>query len=138
MIITLIRMLTLLMFRTFLWGLITANFDQYNLLGGLVLSVIIPVGNYKNLKLKAILPSIIKLFIVPIQMLKETIDLMLIRDPEDVDATESKDENAVKGSRLATFIDVLVITATPMSLVTGVQDEQTWKTHTLRERGEQQ
>ena len=131
-------MLTLLMFRTFLWGLITANFDQYNLLGGLVLSVIIPVGNYKNLKLKAILPSIIKLCIVPIQMLKETIDLMLIRDPEDVDATESKDENAIKGSRLATFIDVLVITATPMSLVTGVQDEQTWKTHTLRERGEQQ
>ena len=138
MIITLIRMLTLLMFRTFLWGLITANFDQYNLLGGLVLSVIIPVGNYKNLKLKAILPSIIKLFIVPIQMLKETIDLMLIRDPEDVNATESKDENARKGSKLATFIDVLVITATPMSLVTGVQDEQTWKTHTLRERGEQQ
>ena len=138
MIINLIRLLTLLMFRTFLWGLITANFDQYNLLGGLVLSVIIPVGNYKNLKLKAILPSIIKLFIVPIQMLKETIDLMLIRDPEDVDATESKDENAIKGSRLATFIDVLVITATPMSLVTGVQDEQTWKTHTLRERGEQQ
>tara|TARA_B100001175_G_scaffold222165_1_gene189140 strand:+ start:68 stop:463 length:396 start_codon:yes stop_codon:yes gene_type:complete len=131
-------MLTLLMFRTFLWGLITANFDQYNLLGGLVLSVIIPVGNYKNLKLKAILPSIIKLCIVPIQMLKETIDLMLIRDPEDVDATESKDENAIQGSRLATFIDVLVITATPMSLVTGVQDEQTWKTHTLRERGEQQ
>ena len=138
MITTLIKLLTLLTFRTFLWGLITANFDQYNLLGGLVLSVIIPVGNYKNLKLKAILPSIIKLFIVPIQMLKETIDLMLIRDPEDVDATESKDENAIKGSRLATFIDVLVITATPMSLVTGVQDEQTWKTHTLRERGEQQ
>ena len=138
MITTLIKLLTLLTFRTFLWGLITANFDQYNLLGGLVLSVIIPVGNYKNLKLKAILPSIIKLCIVPIQMLKETIDLMLIRDPEDVDATESKDENAIKGSRLATFIDVLVITATPMSLVTGVQDEQTWKTHTLRERGEQQ
>jgi multisubunit Na+/H+ antiporter MnhE subunit len=126
------------MFRTFLWGLITANFDQYNLLGGLVLSVIIPAGNYRNLKLKAILPAIIKLFIVPIQMLKETIELMLIRDPEDIDATEDKDENARKGSKLATFIDVLVITATPMSLVTGIQDEQTWKTHTLRERGEQQ
>lgn len=126
------------MFRTFLWGLITANFDQYNLLGGLVLSVIIPVGNYRNLKLKAILPAIIKLFIVPIQMLKETIELMLIRDPEDIDATEDKDENARKGSKLATFIDVLVITATPMSLVTGIQDEETWKTHTLRERGEQQ
>ena len=138
MIITLIRLLTLLMFRTFLWGLITANFDQYNLLGGLVLSVIIPVGNYRNLKLKAILPAIIKLIIVPIQMLKETIELILIREPEDVDATEIKDENAIKGSKLATFIDVLVITATPMSLVTGIQDEQTWKTHTLRERGEQQ
>jgi multisubunit Na+/H+ antiporter MnhE subunit len=138
MIITLIQLLTLLIFRTFLWGLITANFDQYNLLGGLVLSVIIPVGNYKNLKLRAIMPSIIRLIKVPIQMINETIELMTIIDPVDVDAIEKKDKEAIKGSNLATFIDVLVITATPMSLVTGIEDEETWKTHTLKERGGQQ
>ena len=128
----------LLTFRTFLWGLITANFDYYNLLGGLVLSIIIPVGNYKKLKLRAIAPSIIRLIKVPIQMIKETIKLISIKDPEDVDTYECKDKNARKGSNLATFIDVLVITSTPMSLVTGIEDEQTWKTHTLKERGAQQ
>jgi hypothetical protein len=138
MIITLIQLLTLLTFRTLLWGLITANFDQYNLLGGLVLSIIIPVGNYKNLKLRAIVPSIIKLNKVPIQMIKETIELMLIINPIDIDAIENKDKEAIKGSNLATFIDVLVITATPMSLVTGIEDKNTWKTHTLKERGAQQ
>ena len=138
MITTLIKLLTLLTFKTFLWGLITANFDQYNLLGGLVLSIIIPVGNYKNLKLSAIVPSIIRLIKVPLQMIKETVELILIKDPEDVDTIESKDKNARKGSNLATFIDVLVITATPMSLVTGIEDEQAWKTHTLKERGAQQ
>jgi multisubunit Na+/H+ antiporter MnhE subunit len=138
MTLTLIRLLTLLIFRTFLWGLITANFDEYNLIGGLVLSIIIPVGNYKHLKLRAIVPSIIRLIKVPIQMIKETFELMLIKDPEDVNANEKKDKNARKGSNLATFIDVLVITATPMSLVTGIEDEKTWKTHTLKERGAEQ
>ena len=47
-------------------------------------------------------------------------------------------EASLPGSNLATFIEVLVITATPMSLVTGIEDEKTWKTHTLKERGAEQ
>ena len=133
-----IRLLTILIFRTFLWGLVTGNFQQYNLTGGLLLSIIIPIGNYKNLKLDAILPSIIRIIAVPLQLIKETIQLMLIYNPEDVHSEEEKNLFAQKGSKLATFIDVLVITATPMSLVTGSKDDRFWKTHTLKKTGKRQ
>ena len=135
---TVIRLLTILIFRTFLWGLVTGNFQQNNLIGGLFLSIIIPIGNYKNLKLEAILPSIIRIIAVPLQLIKETIQLMLIYNPEDVHSEEEKNLFAQKGSKLATFIDVLVITATPMSLVTGSKDNRFWKTHTLKETGKRQ
>lgn len=133
-----IRLLTILIFRTFLWGLITSNFQQYNLIGGLFLSIIIPIGNYKNLKLDAILPSIIRIIAVPLQLIKETMQLMLIYNPEDVHSEEEKNLFAQKGSKLATFIDVLVITATPMSLVTGSKDNRFWKTHKVKETGKRQ
>ena len=132
---SLIRLITILLFRTFLWGLITANFTEKNLIGGLVLSAIIPMGNYKNLRMEAILPSIYKLVLVPIQMVKETFQLMLILNPEDIFTTEFVDEQAKKGSKLAKFVDVLVITSTPMSLVTGSKSDEEWYTHSLRERG---
>ena len=132
---SLIRLITILLFRTFLWGLITANFTENNLIGGLVLSAIIPMGNYKNLRMEAILPSIYKLVLVPIQMVKETFQLMLILNPEDIYTTEFVDEQAQKGSKLAKFVDVLVITSTPMTLVTGSKSNEEWYTHSLRERG---
>ena len=121
-----------------LWGLVTGNFQEFNLIGGLTLSLIIPIGNYKNLKLNAILPSIIRIIKVPLQLVKETFQLMLIYNPEDVHAEEEKDLFAQRGSKLATFIDVLVITATPMSLVTGTKDSKFWNTHTLKEKGKRQ
>ena len=132
---SLIRLITILLFRTFLWGLITANFTENNLIGGIVLSAVIPMGNYKNLRMEAILPSIYKLVLVPIQMVKETFQLIFILNPEDVFTTEFVDEQAQKGSKLAKFVDVLVITSTPMSLVTGTKSNEEWYTHTLRERG---
>ena len=132
---SLIRLITILLFRTFLWGLITANFTENNLIGGLVLSAVIPMGNYKNLRMEAILPSIYKLVLVPIQMVKETFQLMLILNPEDIYTTQFVDEQAQKGSKLAKFVDVLVITSTPMSLVTGSKSNEEWYTHSLRERG---
>lgn len=132
---SLIRLILILLFRTFLWGLVTANFTESNLLGGLVLSAIIPKGNYKNLKMEAIIPSIYKMILVPIQMIKETIQLIFILHPEDVYTTGIVDEQAQKGSKLARFIDVLVITSTPMSLVTGIKSEKEWYTHRLKERG---
>ena len=135
---TIIRLLTIVIFRTFLWGLVTGNFQKYNLIGGLFLSIIIPIGNYKNLKLDAILPSIIRIIKVPLHLIKETIQLMVIYNPEDVHSEEEMNFFAQKGSKLATFIDVLVITATPMSLVTGSKDNRFWKTHTLKEPGNKQ
>ena len=132
---SLIRLILILLFRTFLWGLITANFTEMNLVGGLILSAVIPMGNYKNLKIEAILPSIYKLILVPIQMIKETFQLIFILRPEDVYTTEIVDEQAQKGSKLAKFIDVLVITSTPMSLVTGTKNEREWHIHTLKEEG---
>ena len=61
----------------------TANFTEMNLRGGLVLSAVIPMCNYKNLKMEAILPSVYKLVLVPLQMIKETFQLILILTPED-------------------------------------------------------
>jgi multisubunit Na+/H+ antiporter MnhE subunit len=133
-----IRLLTVLVFRTFLWGLVTDNFQRYNLIGGLLLSTIIPLGNYKILRMNAILPSIVRIVKLPLQLMKETIQLMLIYNPEDVHAETEKNLFAQKGSKLATFIDVLVITATPMSLVTGSKDSKYWTTHTLKEEGKRQ
>ena len=93
------------------------------------------MGNYKNLKMEAILPSVYKLILVPIQMIKETFQLIIILKPEDVYTTKIIDAQAQNGSRLAKFVDVLVITSTPMSLVTGTKNEKEWHTHTLKERG---
>ena len=132
---SLIRLILILLFRTFLWGLVTANFTEFNLVGGLVLSALIPMGNYKNLKMEAILPSIFKLVSVPIQMIKETFQLIFILDPVDVYTTENVSQQAQRGSKLAKFIDVLVITSTPMSLVTGIKNENEWYIHRLKERG---
>ena len=128
-----IRLIIILLFRTFLWGLVTGNFGEYNLIGGLVLSAIIPIGDYKNLKLVAIFPSLIRIVRLPFQLIKETIQLMLIFKPLDQYTETERDLNAQKGSKSAAFIDVLVITATAMSLVTGSKDERFWETHTLNE-----
>ena len=91
---SLIRLILILLFRTFLWGLMTANFTEMNLIGGLVLSAVIPMGNYKNLKMEAIIPSVYKLILVPIQMIRETFQLILILKPEDVYTTQIVDAHA--------------------------------------------
>ena len=93
------------------------------------------MGNYKNLKMEAILPSIFKLVLVPIQMIKETFQLIFILNPVDVYTTENVSQQAQRGSKLARFIDVLAITSTPMSLVTGIRNKKQWNTHTLKEIG---
>jgi multisubunit Na+/H+ antiporter MnhE subunit len=131
----LLRFLTILLFRTFLWGLVTGNFGENNMIGGLVLSAIIPMGDYKKLKFIAIIPSISKIIKLPIQLIKESCQLMLIQNPIDIHIEKRKNRFARQGSKIAKFVDVLVITATPMSLVTGSQDENNWSIHTVKERG---
>ena len=71
-------------------------------------------------------------------MIKETFELIFITKPKDVFTTETVNLNAQNGSDLATFVDVLVITATPMSLVTGKVNHEKWETHTLIQGGNNQ
>lgn len=133
---SLIKLIIVLGFRTFLWGLITANFTNTNLIGGLILSAIIPLNDYKNLKLRAITPSILKILFIPIQITKETVELIKMSKPRDKFVYQIKSDEAMQGSRIAKFLDVLLITLTPMTLITG-EDNNRWRIHTL-ERGGQQ
>jgi len=127
---SLIKLLAILGFRTFLWGLVTGDFTHINLLGGLMLSAVIPINDYKNLKLRAIIPSIFKILLMPIQMIKETIDIISISKPRDKFVYQVKSKETMQGSKLASFLDVLLITLTPMTLVTG-EDKNHWRIHTL-------
>ena len=130
---SLIKLVMILGFRTLIWGLITANFTNVNLIGGLVLSLIIPLNDYKKLKLRAIIPTVIKILFIPIQMIKETIEIMKMSKPNDKFIYQMKSSESIQGSKLATFFDVLLITLTPMTLVTGEHDDQ-WRIHTLEGR----
>ena len=133
---SLIKLIIVLGFRTFLWGLITANFTNTNLIGGLILSAIIPLHDYKNLKSRAIIPSILKILFIPIQMTKETVELMKMSKPRDKFVYQIKSDEAMQGSRIAKFLDVLLITLTPMTLITG-EDNNRWRIHTLERGGKQ-
>jgi multisubunit Na+/H+ antiporter MnhE subunit len=133
---SLIKLIIVLGFRTFTWGLITANFTNNNLMGGLLLSAIIPLNDYKNLKLKAIIPSILKILLIPMQMTKETVELIRMSKPRDKFVYQMKSVEAMQGSKIAKFLDVLLITITPMTLVTG-EDNNRWRIHTLESGGQQ-
>lgn len=133
---SLIKLIIVLGFRTFTWGLITANFTNNNLMGGLLLSAIIPLNDYKNLKLKAIIPSILKILLIPMQMTKETVELITMSKPRDKFVYQMKSVEVMQGSKIAKFLDVLLITLTPMTLVTG-EDNNRWRIHTLESGGQQ-
>ena len=133
---SLIKLIVVISFRTFLWGLVTGNFTNTNIIGGIVLSIIIPLNDYKNLRLASILPSIIKTISLPYQIIKETIELILITKPKDKYIKQDKNPQGLRGSKLATFLDVLVITSTPMTIVIGEQGDQ-WRIHTLTRGSEE-
>ena len=130
---SLMQLIVILGFRTIIWGLVTANFTNANLIGGLILSLIIPLNDYKKLKLRAFIPTTIKILYMPIQMIKETIEIMKMSKPNDKFIYQLKSNESIQGSKLATFFDVLLITLTPMTLVTGEHNDQ-WRIHTLEGR----
>ena len=66
-------------------------------------------------------------------MIKETIEIMKMSKPNDKFIYQMKSSESIQGSKLATFFDVLLITLTPMTLVTGEHDDQ-WRIHTLEGR----
>ena len=133
---SLIKLIVVISFRTFLWGLLTGNFTNINIITGIVLSIIIPLNDYKNLRLVSIIPSILKTISLPYQMIKETIQIILLTKPKEVYVKEDKNLQGIRGSKLATFLDVLIITSTPMTIVIGEEGDQ-WRIHTLVKRSEQ-
>ena len=133
---SLIKLIVVISFRTFLWGLLTGNFTNINIITGIVLSIIIPLNDYKNLRLVSIIPSIFKTISLPYQMIKETIQIILLTKPKEVYVKEDKNLQGIRGSKLATFLDVLIITSTPMTIVIGEEGDQ-WRIHTLVKRSEQ-
>lgn len=133
---SLIKLIVVISFRTFLWGLLTGNFTNINIITGIVLSIIIPLNDYKNLRLVSIIPSIFKTISLPYQMIKETIQIILLTKPKEVYVKEDKNLQGIRGSKLATFLDVLIITSTPMTIVIGEEGDQ-WRIHTLAKRSEQ-
>ena len=133
---SLIKLIVVISFRTFLWALLTGNFTNINIITGIVLSIIIPLNDYKNLRLVSIIPSIFKTISLPYQMIKETIQIILLTKPKEVYVKEDKNLQGIRGSKLATFLDVLIITSTPMTIVIGEEGDQ-WRIHTLVKRSEQ-
>ena len=133
---SLIKLIVVISFRTFLWALLTGNFTNINIITGIVLSIIIPLNDYKNLRLVSIIPSIFKTISLPYQMIKETIQIILLTKPKEVYVKEDKNLQGMRGSKLATFLDVLIITSTPMTIVIGEEGDQ-WRIHTLVKRSEQ-
>ena len=133
---SLIKLIVVISFRTFLWGLLTGNFTNINIITGIILSIIIPLNDYKNLRLVSIIPSIFKTISLPYQMIKETIQIILLTKPKEVYVKEDKNLQGIRGSKLATFLDVLIITSTPMTIVIGEEGDQ-WRIHTLVKRSEQ-
>ena len=132
---SLIKLIVVISFRTFLWGLLTGNFTNINIITGIVLSITIPLNDYKNLRLVSIIPSIFKTISLPYQMIKETIQIILLKKPKEVYVKEDKNLQGLRGSKLATFLDVLIITSTPMTIVIGEEGDQ-WRVHTLAKRSE--
>ena len=127
-----IKYLITIVFRTFVWTLITSNFSYLNILIGLVISSIIPVGKFEKIDLFLVINQIfVTLMIIP-QSLFETLKLILIRKPRDL-FIEQKSVVSSNGSQFINFIDLLRITITPLSLVTRRIDNESWRVHIIKE-----
>jgi len=103
-----------------------------NILIGLVISSVIPVGKFYNIDLYLVINQIfITLKIIP-QSLIETFKLILIKNPSDSFIVQ-KSVVSSNGSQFINFIDLLRITITPLSLVTRRMDNKSWRVHIIQE-----
>lgn len=123
------RICLVLVFRLSIWCLLTSNLSLSNILFGTVVAILIPFGNFRKLKLNALIPEILLTLRLPFDMLKESIQLMLISDPVDKFVEEPVSTRARSGSKYAEFLDLFRITFTPMSLVTQRKNDDEWRVH---------
>ena len=126
-----IRLTLVLFFRIICWCLVTSSLEVSNLLIGLVFCSLIPFGDFRKLKVRVLIPEILLICRLPYDMLKESIQLISIKDPVDNFRQEPMSKRAINGSKLAEFFDIFRITFTPMSLVTRRDDSDTWRVHVV-------
>ena len=131
---TLIRLFLVLGFRVGFWTLITSNFEFSNILIGLLIACVIPLGSFKAVKIRSLLSSLIFAVKIVPNMLIETWQIIRIKHPKDaymmVPMCTSCRRN---GSRFAQFMQVIYITSTPMSIVVGHDEKEHWRVHTVRD-----
>ena len=124
-----LRICLVLLFRLTVWCLLTGSLSTTNISLGIVVCVLIPFGDFRRLKLNALIPEILLTLRLPFDMLKESVQLMLIADPTDNFVEEAVSDGARSGSQYAEFLDLFRITFTPMSLVTRKESSDFWRVH---------
>jgi len=126
-----IRLSLVLFFRIICWCLVTSSLEVSNLLIGFFICLLIPFGDFRKLKVRALIPEILLICWLPYDMLKESLQLISIKDPVDTFRQEPMSQRAINGSKLAEFFDIFRITFTPMSIVTRRDDFDTWRVHVV-------
>ena len=137
MIANFFRLVLVVAFRIGFWVLITSNFEITNLILGFVIAIVIPLGSYKSLMIKALIPSLLTILKIFPSLFAETWQILRIRRPIDIFKKQSMCLNTLQGSRLAQFIQVIAITSTPMSIVTGQYDDENWMVHIVGDKKDQ-
>ena len=131
------RLVLVVAFRIGFWVLITSNFEITNLILGFVIAIVIPLGSYKSLMIKALIPSLLTILKIFPSLFAETWQILRIRRPIDIFKKQSMCLNTLQGSRFAQFIQVIAITSTPMSIVTGQYDDKNWMVHIVGDKKDQ-
>lgn len=86
--------------------------------------------------MNVLLPEILLILRLPYDMLKESLQLMFIKNPADSFTEEKVNIRARKGSKLSEFFDLFRITFTPMSLVTRRESFESWRVHRVNSASE--
>ena len=125
------RLCLILLFRMTFWCLVTASFELTNILIGIAICLLIPFGDFRKLKLYPLIRETLLTLRLPFDMIKESIQLIFISDPIDGFTEQKLTSRAKSGSRFSKFLDLFRMTFTPMTLVTGLEDSETWRVHTV-------
>ena len=125
------RLILVLFFRIICWCLVTSSLERTNLLIGLFICLLIPFGDFRKLKIHTLIPELLLILRLPFDMIKESFQLLLIKDPVDDFQNEKINVRARNGSKFSEFFDLFRITFTPMSLVTRRDSSETWRVHVV-------
>ena len=123
------RLSLILLFRMTFWCLVTSSFELINILIGIVVCLLIPFGDFRKLKLYPLIYEILLTLRLPFDMIKESIQLIFISDPVDGFTEQKLTSRAQSGSRFSKFLDLFRMTFTPMTLVTRLENSETWRVH---------